>query len=196
MSRKQKGFSLLELLVSMLIVSIAMLGFAGLQAYSSRALSGTFARTSETAVFNEFVKLFQVSSIAVSKLQWPASNTINFTCGNADTLTYADGSTSALASGVEDICAQLARVRGIVASDIAFSLQRQNNNGLDSLVAYSLTISFAYIPKKAGVRTDQTADVTPTVARFCPINGPTDTEELNRLRVAEGVVCSKVEVML
>ena len=36
---KRNGFSLVELLVSMLIVSIAMLGFAALQAYSARALN-------------------------------------------------------------------------------------------------------------------------------------------------------------
>ena len=77
MSVKQKGFSLIELLVSMLIVSIAMLGFAALQAHSARALSGTFARTSETAIFNDFIKLFQVSNRALISLNWDANgNTI------------------------------------------------------------------------------------------------------------------------
>ncbi len=71
MLRKQKGFSLLELMVSMLIVSIALLGYAALQAYSTRALSGSYSRTSETAVLNDFVKLFQVSTRSVSTLDWP-----------------------------------------------------------------------------------------------------------------------------
>ena len=57
---KRNGFSLVELLVSMLIVSIAMLGFAALQAYSARALNSSYQKTSEVSVFQDLIKVFQV----------------------------------------------------------------------------------------------------------------------------------------
>ena len=198
MSRKQHGFSLLELLVSMLIVSIAMLGFAALQAYSSRALSGSFTRASETAVFNDFIKLFQVSNIAVKRMPWN-NNVINFTCDNADTALLYQGAavteSSSLGRGVIDVCDQIDRAPGIVAHDIAFRLVR-TETGFEGLKSYSLIISFAYIPKKAGTRTDQTTDVDPTVNEYCPVGADTSTEALNKKRVADGVVCSQVEVLL
>ena len=70
---KRNGFSLVELLVSMLIVSIAMLGFAALQAYSARALNSSYQKTSEVSVFQDLIKVFQVSNKPLSnELKWPA----------------------------------------------------------------------------------------------------------------------------
>lgn len=205
MLRKQKGFSLLELMVSMLIVSIALLGYAALQAYSTRALSGSYSRTSETAVLNDFVKLFQVSTRSVSTLNWPAEteqhiSRIAFTCGNApDQLLHRGETTtvnSVLGFGVSDICAQIEQSNKIVAHDIAFQLDRHHVPKTE-IYSYRLRISFAYVPKKAGIRQDQTQDVeSVTVAKYCPLNENEREKKYNQDRVSAGVVCSKVEVML
>ena len=203
MSVKQKGFSLIELLVSMLIVSIAMLGFAALQAHSARALSGTFARTSETAIFNDFIKLFQVSNRALISLNWDANgNTINFDCtSGASQLRYKNNSDlSVLADGVDVLCDKVENASGIIAHDIAFRLTRTPTT-VQTLNSYSLKISYAYIPKQAGVKDDQTPDesVNVTVASYCPLDGDEDSDvdnELNTARIKDRVVCSRVEVML
>ncbi len=203
MSVKQKGFSLIELLVSMLIVSIAMLGFAALQAHSARALSGTFARTSETAIFNDFIKLFQVSNRALISLNWDANgNTINFDCtSGAGQLKYKNNSDiSVLADGVGVLCDKVQNASGIIAHDIAFRLTRTPTT-VQTLNSYSLKISYAYIPKQAGVKDDQTPDesVNVTVASYCPLDGDEDSDvdnELNTARIKDRVVCSRVEVML
>jgi len=203
MSVKQKGFSLIELLVSMLIVSIAMLGFAALQAHSARALSGSFARTSETAIFNDFIKLFQVSNRALISLNWDAQgNAINFNCTTgAGQLKYKNNSDlSVLADGVGVLCDKVENASGIIAHDIAFRLTRTPTT-LQTLNSYSLKISYAYIPKQAGVKDDQTPDesVNVTVARYCPLDGDEDSDvdnELNTARIKDRVVCSRVEVML
>lgn len=206
MSVKQKGFSLIELLVSMLIVSIAMLGFAALQAHSARALSGTFARTSETAIFNDFIKLFQVSNRALISLNWDANgNTIDFDCtsgtGGAGQLKYKNNSDiSVLADGVGVLCDKIENASGIIAHDIAFRLTR-TPTAVQTLNSYSLKISYAYIPKQAGVKDDQTPDesVNVTVASYCPLDGDEDSDvddELNTARIRDRVVCSRVEVML
>lgn len=202
MSVKQKGFSLIELLVSMLIVSIAMLGFAALQAHSARALSGTFARTSETAIFNDFIKLFQVSNRALISLNWGASNAIDFNCtAGADQLKYKNNSDlSVLADGVGVLCDKVQNASGIIAHDIAFRLTR-TPTAVQTLNSYSLRISYAYIPKQAGVKDDQTPDerVNVTVASYCPLDGDEDSDVvkgLNTARIKDRVVCSRVEVML
>ena len=204
MLRKQKGFSLLELMVSMLIVSIALLGYAALQAYSTRALSGSYSRTSETAVLNDFVKLFQVSTRSVSTLNWPTEteniSRIAFTCENAPGQLWHRGETttvnSVLGFGVSDICAQIEQSNKIVAHDIAFQLDRRHVPKTE-IYSYRLRISFAYVPKKAGIRQDQTPDVeSVTVAKYCPLNENERGEKYNQDRVSAGVVCSKVEVML
>lgn len=203
MSVKQKGFSLIELLVSMLIVSIAMLGFAALQAHSARALSGSFARTSETAIFNDFIKLFQVSNRALISLNWDANgNTINFDCtSGAGQLKYKNNSDiSVLADGVDVLCDKVDNASGIIAHDIAFRLTRTPTT-VQTLNSYSLKISYAYIPKQAGVKDDQTPDesVNVTVASYCPLDGDEDSDvdnELNTARIKDRVVCSRVEVML
>ncbi|WP_405327198.1 prepilin-type N-terminal cleavage/methylation domain-containing protein [Ruminobacter sp.] len=202
MSVKQKGFSLIELLVSMLIVSIAMLGFAALQAHSARALSGTFARTSETAIFNDFIKLFQVSNRALISLNWNDNNTINFDCtSGTDQLKYKNNSDlSVLADGVDVLCDKVDNASGIIAHDIAFRLTRTPTT-VQTLNSYSLRISYAYIPKQAGVKDDQTPDesVNVTVARYCPLDGDevSDVDDgLNTDRIRDRVVCSRVEVML
>ena len=198
MLRKQKGFSLLELMVSMLIVSIALLGYAALQAYSTRALSGSYSRTSETAVL-------KVSTRSVSTLNWPAETEQNisriaFTCGNAHDQLWHRGETttvnSVLGFGVSDICAQIEQSNKIVAHDIAFQLDRHHVPKTE-IYSYRLRISFAYVPKKAGIRQDQTQDVeSVTVARYCPLNENEREKKYNQDRVSAGVVCSKVEVML
>jgi prepilin-type N-terminal cleavage/methylation domain-containing protein len=203
MSVKQKGFSLIELLVSMLIVSIAMLGFAALQAHSARALSGSFARTSETAIFNDFIKLFQVSNRALLSLNWDANgNIINFDCtSGADQLKYKNNSDlSVLADGVDVLCDKVDNASGIIAHDIAFRLTRTPTT-VQTLNSYSLKISYAYIPKQAGVKDDQTPDesVEVTVASYCPLDGDEDSDVddgLNTVRIKDRVVCSRVEVML
>lgn len=203
MNRKQKGFSLLELLVSMLIVSVAMLGFAALQAYSSRALSSSYARTSETAVFQDFIKLFQVSNYSVSNLAWGGEQEIDFNCANAKTQLKYQGQAvspvSVLANGVEDVCTRLARSPAIVSQAVRFRLTR-NSTALSKLNSYQLTISFAYVPKKKGDRTDQNGnDVVVSLDNldnYCPITGNVNDEILNKRRIEHGVVCNRIEVLL
>ena len=95
-----------------------------------------------------------------------------------------------------DICAQIEQSNKIVAHDIAFQLDRRHVPNTE-IYSYRLRISFAYVPKKAGIRQDQTQDVeSVTVAKYCPLNENEREKKYNQDRVSAGVVCSKVEVML
>lgn len=203
---KRNGFSLVELLVSMLIVSIAMLGFAALQAYSARALNSSYQKTSEVSVFQDLIKVFQVSNKPLSnELIWPA-DTVDFSCDNVnDVLVNSENKAISLVPSILAACSKYENVglNGNEDSDLRIRLSR--NKITNTMYSYSLEVNMAYKLKRAsyskaeGSSDDTYADESKavTVETFCPFKGSEDGEdELNNLRIKNNVACSHVEVML
>ena len=203
---KRNGFSLVELLVSMLIVSIAMLGFAALQAYSARALNSSYQKTSEVSVFQDLIKVFQVSNKPLSnELNWSA-DTVDFSCDNVnDVLVNSENKAISLVPSILAACSKYEKVglNGNEDSDLKIRLSR--NKITNTMYSYSLEINMAYRLKRAsyskaeGSSDDTYADESKavTVETFCPFKGSEDGEdELNNLRIKNNVACSHVEVML
>ncbi len=203
---KRNGFSLVELLVSMLIVSIAMLGFAALQAYSARALNSSYQKTSEVSVFQDLIKVFQVSNKPLSnELKWPA-DTVDFSCDNVnDVLVNSENKAISLVPSILAACSKYEKVglNGNEDSDLKIRLSR--NKITNAMYSYSLEVNMAYKLKRAsyskaeGSSDDTYADESKavTVETFCPFKGSEDGEdELNNLRIKNNVACSHVEVML
>ena len=203
---KRNGFSLVELLVSMLIVSIAMLGFAALQAYSARALNSSYQKTSEVSVFQDLIKVFQVSNKPLSnELKWPA-DTVDFSCDNVnDVLVNSENKAISLVPSILAACSKYKKVglNGNEDSDLKIRLSR--NKITNTMYSYSLEVNMAYKLKRAsyskaeGSSDDTYADESKavTVETFCPFKGSEDGEdELNNLRIKNNVACSHVEVML
>jgi len=203
---KRNGFSLVELLVSMLIVSIAMLGFAALQAYSARALNSSYQKTSEVSVFQDLIKVFQVSNKPLSnELNWSA-DTVDFSCDNVnDVLVNSENKAISLVPSILAACSKYEKVglNGNEDSDLRIRLSR--NKITNTMYSYSLEVNMAYKLKRAsyskaeGSSDDTYADESKavTVETFCPFKGSEDGEdELNNLRIKNNVACSHVEVML
>jgi prepilin-type N-terminal cleavage/methylation domain-containing protein len=203
---KRNGFSLVELLVSMLIVSIAMLGFAALQAYSARALNSSYQKTSEVSVFQDLIKVFQVSNKPLSnELKWQA-DTVDFSCSSVnDVLVNSENKAISLVPSILAACSKYEKVglNGNEDSDLKIRLSR--NKITNTMYSYSLEVNMAYKLKRAsyskaeGSSDNTYADEskTVTVETFCPLKGDEDGEdELNNLRIKNNVACSHVEVML
>lgn len=203
---KRNGFSLVELLVSMLIVSIAMLGFAALQAYSARALNSSYQKTSEVSVFQDLIKVFQVSNKPLSnELKWPA-DTVDFSCDNVnDVLVNSENKAISLVPSILAACSKYEKVglNGNEDSDLKIRLSR--NKITNTMYSYSLEVNMAYKLKRASYsKAEGSSDNTyadeskaVTVETFCPFKGSEDGEdELNNLRIKNNVACSHVEVML
>ena len=203
---KRNGFSLVELLVSMLIVSIAMLGFAALQAYSARALNSSYQKTSEVSVFQDLIKVFQVSNKPLSnELRWPA-DTVDFSCDNVnDVLVNSENKAISLVPSILAACSKYEKVglNGNEDSDLKIRLSR--NKITNAMYSYSLEVNMAYKLKRASYsKAEGSSDYTyadeskaVTVETFCPFKGSEDGEdELNNLRIKNNVACSHVEVML
>ena len=203
---KRNGFSLVELLVSMLIVSIAMLGFAALQAYSARALNSSYQKTSEVSVFQDLIKVFQVSNKPLSnELKWPA-DTVDFSCDNVnDVLVNSENKAISLVPSILAACSKYEKVglNGNEDSDLKIRLSR--NKITNAMYSYSLEVNMAYKLKRASYsKAEGSSDYTyadeskaVTVETFCPFKGSEDGEdELNNRRIKNNVACSHVEVML
>ena len=203
---KRNGFSLVELLVSMLIVSIAMLGFAALQAYSARALNSSYQKTSEVSVFQDLIKVFQVSNKPLSnELRWPA-DTVDFSCDNVnDVLVNSENKAISLVPSILAACSKYEKVglNGNEDSDLKIRLSR--NKITNAMYSYSLEVNMAYKLKRASYsKAEGSSDYTyadeskaVTVETFCPFKGSEDGEdELNNRRIKNNVACSHVEVML
>lgn len=203
---KRNGFSLVELLVSMLIVSIAMLGFAALQAYSARALNSSYQKTSEVSVFQDLIKVFQVSNKPLSnELNWSA-DTVDFSCDNVnDVLVNSENKAISLVPSILAACSKYEKVglNGNEDSDLKIRLSR--NKITNAMYSYSLEVNMAYKLKRASYsKAEGSSDYTyadeskaVTVETFCPFKGSEDGEdELNNRRIKNNVACSHVEVML
>ena len=203
---KRNGFSLVELLVSMLIVSIAMLGFAALQAYSARALNSSYQKTSEVSVFQDLIKVFQVSNKPLSsELNW-AADTVDFSCDNVnDVLVNSENKAISLVPSILAACSKYEKVglNGNEDSDLKIRLSR--NKITNAMYSYSLEVNMAYKLKRASYsKAEGSSDYTyadeskaVTVETFCPFKGSEDGEdELNNRRIKNNVACSHVEVML
>ena len=203
---KRNGFSLVELLVSMLIVSIAMLGFAALQAYSARALNSSYQKTSEVSVFQDLIKVFQVSNKPLSnELKWPA-DTVDFSCDNVnDVLVNSENKAISLVPSILAACSKYEKVglNGNEDSDLKIRLSR--NKITNAMYSYSLEVNMAYKLKRASYsKAEGSSDNTyadeskaVTVETFCPFKGgEVGEDELNNLRIKNNVACSHVEVML
>lgn len=203
---KRNGFSLVELLVSMLIVSIAMLGFAALQAYSARALNSSYQKTSEVSVFQDLIKVFQVSNKPLSnELNWSA-DTVDFSCDNVnDVLVNSENKAISLVPSILAACSKYEKVglNGNEDSDLRIRLSR--NKITNTMYSYSLEVNMAYKLKRAsyskaeGSSDDTYADESRAVTAetFCPFKGgEVGEDELNNLRIKNNVACSHVEVML
>lgn len=203
---KRNGFSLVELLVSMLIVSIAMLGFAALQAYSARALNSSYQKTSEVSVFQDLIKVFQVSNKPLSnELRWPA-DTVDFSCDNVnDVLVNSENKAISLVPSILAACSKYEKVglNGNEDSDLKIRLSR--NKITNTMYSYSLEVNMAYKLKRASYsKAEGSSDNTyadeskaVTVETFCPFKGgEVGEDELNNLRIKNNVACSHVEVML
>ena len=65
--RNQRGFSMIEVLVTLLIIALALLGTAGLQAYSMRLNQGGQFRTQAVFLVADLTERMEANKNAVSK---------------------------------------------------------------------------------------------------------------------------------
>ncbi len=94
----QRGFSLIEVLITLLILSIGLLGFAGLQVQSLQASNDSYLRDRATHLAGDIIHQIRANRTAALALQYsqPQANSLEV---QAAACTLAGGCTSAVLAG-------------------------------------------------------------------------------------------------
>jgi type IV pilus assembly protein PilV len=101
-SNRPRGFSLVEVLIAILVLSIGLLGLAGMQLQGAEGTNSAYFRSQATVIANELAERLHVNHLAVDNNDYEAINLVN--------LQACDGSTppptrcASDQSGLADSC--------------------------------------------------------------------------------------------
>lgn len=210
-----KGFSLLELVISMLIVSIAMLGFASLLAFSTRTITTNFAKNAGTELMQSAVNLLsqhkKTLAYRTSEKSEPNVKDVTNIIASYDSCeidfgeNFSDDRLDKLKLSLQDICNKAKDIPETMKSAMAISiLYTKKLNVFDS---YIIKVNVAYQTKKNTVASRQEAEQKTVetekdlINNYCPLtenaNIPGEnSKNLDTLRIEDSVACNTVEVQL
>ena len=210
-----KGFSLLELVISMLIVSIAMLGFASLLAFSTRTITTNFAKNAGTELMQSAVNIlsqnkktlaYRTSEKSVPNVQ-TVPNIINSSenCEIKFGEKISDDRLEQLKLSLQDICNKAKDIPETMKSAMAISISYTKK--LNVFDSYIIKVNVAYQTKKntvAGTKEAEQETVKTEedlINNYCPLtenaNIPGEnSKNLDTLRINDSVACNTVEVQL
>lgn len=84
-----KGFTLIELVISMLVVAVAMLGFAALMAYSSRSIHSGYTKSAGTNAIQGVMRVLQSNREMLKDINFGTENVV--TLNDTDISKLPDG---------------------------------------------------------------------------------------------------------
>ena len=84
-----KGFTLIELVISMLVVAVAMLGFAALMAYSSRSIHSGYTKSAGTNAIQGVMRVLQSNREMLKEINFGTKNVV--TLKDTDISKLPDG---------------------------------------------------------------------------------------------------------
>lgn len=200
-----KGFTLIELVISMLVVAVAMLGFAALMAYSSRSIHSGYTKSAGTNAIQGVMRVLQSNREMLKD--------INF--DNGDVVTLKDTDISKLPDGVAKEMVKEAFTRA--ANIPGVSLGANGNNcslleikitrtpiieGSNDLVTFQVEAHFLYRPlatQSQNNRGDVGCILTTGGAlmdNLCPFVNNAETDKVRKARINDGLVCDILRTTL
>lgn len=200
-----KGFTLIELVISMLVVAVAMLGFAALMAYSSRSIHSGYTKSAGTNAIQGVMRVLQSNREMLKD--------INF--DNGDVVTLKDTDISKLPDGVAKEMVKEAFTRA--ANIPGVSLGTNGNNcslleikitrtpiieGSNDLVTFQVEAHFLYRPL-ATQSQNNIGDVGCILTsggalmdNLCPFVNNAETKKTADARINNGLVCDILRTTL
>lgn len=198
-----KGFTLIELVISMLVVAVAMLGFAALMAYSSRSIHSGYTKSAGTNAIQGVMRVLQSNREMLKN--------INF--GTENVVTLNDTDISKLPAGVakemvDEAFTRAANIPGVSpwgdrnCSLLEIQITRTPIiEGFNDLVTFQVEAHFLYRPLAAQSRNNN-GDEGCTLAlgggpnsmnEFCPFGSNAEKAEA---RINNGLVCDILRTTL
>lgn len=145
-----KGFTLIELVISMLVVAVAMLGFAALMAYSSRSIHSGYTKSAGTNAIQGVMRVLQSNREMLKKIDFGTENVV----------TLNDTDISKLPAGVAKEMVDEAFTRAANIPGVSLGINNRNcslleiqitrtpitENFNDKLVTFQVEAHFLYRP--------------------------------------------------
>lgn len=201
-----KGFTLIELVISMLVVAVAMLGFAALMAYSSRSIHSGYTKSAGTNAIQGVMRVLQSNREMLKE--------INF--GTKNVVTLKDTDISKLPDGVAKEMVDEAFTRAANIPGVSLGTNNRNcslleiqitripitENFNDKLVTFQVEAHFLYRPlatQSQNNRGDVGCILTSGGAlmdNLCPFVNNAETKKTADARINNGLVCDILRTTL
>lgn len=212
-----KGFTLIELVISMLVVAVAMLGFAALMAYSSRSIHSGYTKSAGTNAIQGVMRVLQSNREMLKGIKF----------GNGK-VVLNDTNISELPDGVaqkmvQEAFTRAANIPGVSLDDnngncslleIQITRTPITNNFNDKLVTFQVEAHFLYKPLVAQSKNNEddtgcvlTGNDALSMNGLCPFSNNATTEQTEQsdkdkskdpveARIEKGLVCDILRTTL
>lgn len=200
-----KGFTLIELVISMLVVAVAMLGFAALMAYSSRSIHSGYTKSAGTNAIQGVMRVLQSNREMLKHIDFGTGNEV--TLKDTDISKLPDGVAKEM---VDEAFTRAANIPGV-------SLGTNGNNcslleiqitrtpikeGFNDLVTFQVEAHFLYRPlatQSQNNKGDVGCILTSGGAlmdNLCPFVNNAETKKTADARINNGLVCDILRTTL
>ena len=201
-----KGFTLIELVISMLVVAVAMLGFAALMAYSSRSIHSGYTKSAGTNAIQGVMRVLQSNREMLKDINFGTENVV--TLNDTDISELPDGVAKEM---VDEAFTRAANIPGVSpwgdrnCSLLEIQITRTPiMEGFNDLVTFQVEAHFLYRPLAAQSKNNED-DVGCELNRegasmgdLCPFGNNADeqTAEVRKARIDNGLVCDILRTTL
>lgn len=201
-----KGFTLIELVISMLVVAVAMLGFAALMAYSSRSIHSGYTKSAGTNAIQGVMRVLQSNREMLKKINFGTKNVV--TLKDTDISKLPD---SVAKEMVDEAFTRAANIPGVSLGtnnrncsllEIQITRTPITENFNDKLVTFQVEAHFLYRPlatQSQNNRGDVGCILTSGGAlmdNLCPFVNNAETKKTADARINNGLVCDVLRTTL
>lgn len=199
-----KGFTLIELVISMLVVAVAMLGFAALMAYSSRSIHSGYTKSAGTNAIQGVMRVLQSNREMLKDIKFDEGNVV--TLNDTDISKLPDGVAKEM---VKEAFTRAANIPGVSQWDdkncslLEIKITRTPiKEGFNDLVTFQVEAHFLYKPLVAQSKNNED-DVGcelngegASMEDLCPFVNNAETDEVRKARIDNGLVCDILRTTL
>lgn len=203
-----KGFTLIELVISMLVVAVAMLGFAALMAYSSRSIHSGYTKSAGTNAIQGVMRVLQSNREMLKKIKDGEWNNNVVTLKDTDISKLPDGVAKEM---VDEAFTRAANIPGVSLGtnnrncsllEIQITRTPITENFNDKLVTFQVEAHFLYRPlatQSQNNKGDVGCILTTGGAlmdNLCPFVNNAETDKVRKARINNGLVCDILRTTL
>lgn len=199
-----KGFTLIELVISMLVVAVAMLGFAALMAYSSRSIHSGYTKSAGTNAIQGVMRVLQSNREMLKEIKDGEWNNNVVTLKDTDISKLPDGVAKEM---VDEAFTRAANIPGVSLGtnnrncsllEIQITRTPITENFNDKLVTFQVEAHFLYRPLATQSQNNKgdVGCIGALMDNLCPFVNNAETDKVRKARINNGLVCDILRTTL